>query len=75
MKNNIFKYGLGAILWIVFTFPALAGPMDPPGEDDPIDPAPIDSGIWLLIILAFFTGIYYLKFNKKIKSIQNRIQG
>lgn len=62
MKNKIFKYGLGVILWAVFTLPALAGPVDPPGEDDPVDPVPIDNAMILLILAAVILGFYYLKF-------------
>ena len=45
----------------MLTLPALAGPEDPPTDDDPIDPgAPIDNGIWVLIFLALFVGIYLI---------------
>jgi len=50
----------------MLTLPALAGPEDPPTDDDPIDPgAPIDNGIWVLIFLALFVGIYWLRVRKK----------
>jgi len=62
MKKNILKYGFPAIIWFVFTLPALAGPADPPGSDDPPyqDPMPINSWELVLIMIAIIIGVYFL---------------
>lgn len=51
---------------MAYTLPAMAQPVDPPGEDDPIyqDPTPIDN--WILLLLAgSFIGIYCLIRHRK----------
>lgn len=57
-----------AFLWAIFTLPAMAGPVDPPGEDDPIyeDPTPIDNWMLLLILAGVAVGSYFLmKYRQK----------
>lgn len=69
MKNKILKYGFSAIIWFVFTLPILAGPADPPGEDDPsyIDPSPIDSWQFLLVFAGIISGVYFiLKYRRSV---------
>jgi len=63
MKNKILKYGISAIIWIVFTLPALAGPVDPPGGEDPpyVDPTPLDNWAILLVFAGIILGIYFVK--------------
>ncbi len=66
MKNNIYKYGLLAIMWMVYTLPVLAGPIDPPTDDDPIDPAPIDSWMMFLVFAGAALGMYFvMKYRRK----------
>lgn len=68
MKMNVLKSGLLGILWMVYSLPILAGPVDPPGEDDPIyeDPTPIDNWMLLLLMGAVAVGIYFLvKYRRK----------
>jgi len=68
MKNKILKYAL-AMVWLIYTIPAIAGPVDPPGGDDPPfeDPTPIDSWMVALILAGIVLGIYYIRFRKKIQ--------
>jgi len=55
-----------AFMWLAYTFPAMAGPVDPPGEDDPIDPAPINKWALILIMAAITIGIYVImKYKRK----------
>jgi len=62
MKNKILKYGL-VIMWFICTIPVLAGPVDPPGEDDPpyIDPTPVDSRAILLVLAGIILGVYFVR--------------
>lgn len=61
MKNNtIIKSGFLALMWLVYTIPAIAGPVDPPGEDDPIDPVPLNMWEFVLICAAITIGIFFL---------------
>jgi len=63
MKNQILKFGLLAFLWMVYTLPAIAQPVDPPGEEDPFepeDPTPIDNWMLLLILASVAVGVYFL---------------
>lgn len=65
MKKYIFK-PIAILIWLVLMAPLMAGPADPPGEDDPIDPTPIDNWMLLLIVAGIALGAYYLiKQNKK----------
>lgn len=68
MKNNILKYGILAVLWVAYTLPAMAqfDPVDPPADDDPVDPAPIDNWILVLVLAGIALGAYLIiKRNRK----------
>jgi len=69
MKNKILKYGL-AIVWLICMIPVTAGPVDPPGGDDPPfeDPTPIDNWVIALILAGIVLGIYYIRFRKKVRA-------
>ncbi len=70
MKNNIYKYGLLAIIWMVYTLPVLAGPIDPPTDDDPIDPVPVDNWMLLLLFAGITIGSYLLtRYRRKITQV------
>jgi len=66
MKNTILKYGISALIWFSYTFPAYAqeshgDPNDPyAGDDVPID-------MWAIWLLAFGTiaGIYFAMKQRK----------
>lgn len=58
MKNIIFKYGLSAFFWCMLALHVAAQPIDPPMEDDPMDPTPIDSWIFALVIIAAVLTFY-----------------
>ena len=46
---------------MVYTLPAIAQPVDPPTDDDPLeDPTPIDNWILLLILASVAVGVYFL---------------
>lgn len=65
MKNNLLKYGLLAIMWLVTALPVLAFPGDPDDGDDPL-PAPIDNWMIILVLVAASIGIYFtMKYNEK----------
>lgn len=59
MKKYIYKF-MTISIWLMLMKPLWAGPLDPPGEDDPIDPVPIDNWTLLLIIAGATVGAYYL---------------
>lgn len=66
MKNNILKYTILTIMWLAFSIPALAGPGDPPIDDDPVEPVPIDNWMLLLVLAGIALGAYLLvKHNRK----------
>jgi len=67
MKKSILKYGASAIIWLVFTLSASAGPVDPPEGDDPPHEgyAPIDSWELILVMAAIILGIYFLVNHRK----------
>jgi len=68
MKNNITKFGLLALIWLVYIVPVTAGPVDPPGGEDPpyIDPTPIDNWLLMLVFAAIAIGSYFiLKYRRK----------
>lgn len=69
MKNKIIRYGLPVLLWMVYTFPAIAQPVEPPTEEDPLepDPTPIDNWILFLVFLSVALGICYFR-NREIKN-------
>ncbi len=69
MKNNIYKYGLLAIMWMVYTLPALAGPIDPPTDDDP-DPVPVDEWLPYLFSIGLLVGLFY-KIIKEAKVLKD----
>lgn len=63
MKNKILKYGLWSIIWLTCTLPALAGPVDAPGGEDPPyeDPTPIDNWAILLVFAGTILGVYSVR--------------
>lgn len=66
MKNYILKYGILTFLWLTYTLPALAGPGDPPIDDDPVEPVPVDNWMLLLALAGTILGAYLLiKHHKK----------
>lgn len=69
MKNKISKYGLLAILWLVYTLPVLAGPPDSPdsgeNEQEMQDGTPIDNWELVLLVVAITIGFYFLMKHKK----------
>lgn len=67
MKNNILKFGLLAFLWMVYTLPAIAQPIEPPSEDDPFEPepAPIDNWVVFLIFMSVAVGVYFINTHKR----------
>jgi len=67
MKDKLTKSGLLAILWL-FTIPVLAGPVDPPGGDDPLppDPTPVSQWEFILIFAAIAVAAYFImKYQRK----------
>ena len=68
MKNKISKYGLLAILWLVYTFPAMAFPGSPDSgenEQEMQDGTPIDNWELVLLVVAITIGFYFLMKHKK----------
>ena len=75
MKNKIIKSGLVAFLWIAYIIPSMAGPVDPPADEDPMpEPgAPIDNWMFILVIAAAAIGVYFL-WKKQKSNCLNKIQ-
>lgn len=65
MKNQLFKYLLPALLWTIYTIPAIADPNDPETEDDPL---PADNWLIVLFIIAIMIAMHYLYKNKTLKA-------
>lgn len=63
MKNKTLKNSILLILWLAYTFPVLADPLDPdPSEDPPYeDPTPIDNWEVLLIIMGIGCGYFLIR--------------
>jgi len=68
MKNKLIKSGLLLLMWLVYGLPVLAGPVDPPGGEDPpyIDPTPINQWEFMLIFAAIAVAAYFvMKYQRK----------
>lgn len=51
---------------LLYTNSLMAIPEDPPLDDDPIEPAPIDNWLMLLVFVAIILGIYLVfKYQRK----------
>lgn len=59
IMNHTFKYGFAAMTWLMLSFFAFAGPIDPPLEEDP-EPVSIHNGMHYLFLTAVFIGIFFL---------------
>lgn len=62
MKHKALHLSLFAFFWMAYTLPALAEPVTPPDEEDPVyqDPAPIDDWFPLLVFAGIILGMIYL---------------
>lgn len=62
MISKIFRSILPILLFLMARL-LLAGPIDPPIEDDPVDPVPIDN--WWPLLFLFGIGLAIIHLNKR----------
>lgn len=68
MNNQLKKIGLASLMWVLCTVPMYAFPDPPDGSDDPLPEAPIDQGIWILVVFGILLSVFY--FRNRLKMFQ-----